>query len=53
MILKNLKNGFHKIKLNRDSVNGFVNSSNKKREGKIDQNEASNKKYLITSKDSR
>jgi len=34
-------------------MNGFVNSSKNKRKGEIYQNEASNNKYLITSKDSR
>jgi hypothetical protein len=49
-VSEKLKNGFHKLKLSRDSVNGSVNSSMRKREGEIDQKEASNKQYLITSK---
>jgi hypothetical protein len=53
LVLKKLKNGCHNLKLNKDSINGSINYSMKKREGEIDQNELSNNKYLITSKDSR
>jgi hypothetical protein len=47
------ENGFHKLKLSRDSVNGSIKYSMRKREGEIDHKEASNKKDLITRKNSR
>jgi hypothetical protein len=36
-IYEKFKNDFHKLKLSRDSVNGSVNSSMRKREGEIYQ----------------
>jgi hypothetical protein len=53
LVLKKFENGFQKIKLSRDSINDSVNSSNKKREGEITQNKASNNPDLITSNYSR
>jgi hypothetical protein len=43
LFLKSSKNGFKRLKLRKDSINGSVNSSMKKREGEIDQNQAPNK----------
>jgi hypothetical protein len=51
--LKKLKTDFQHLKIRKESINVFVNSSKNKREGEIYQNEASNNKYLIRSKDSR
>ena len=47
---KSSKNGFHKIKINRDSVNVYIKSSMRNMEEEIYQKESSNKKYLITRK---
>jgi hypothetical protein len=47
---KSSKNGFHKLKINRDSVNVYIKSSMRNMEEEIYQKESSNKKYLITRK---
>jgi hypothetical protein len=53
LVLKELEKGPEKIKINRGSVSDSINFLMNMRKGEINQNQASNKQYLITIKDSR